>query len=157
MKSILGRVLLMVLGVSALCILGGCASSGVARLPSTDKIFITTADEEYFVAKKDLVIPYQPVGFLQYQVTKCAPCSPGIAGRYTSLEEAINQELVDLAKNKLQADAAINFQSSVTSTFDITLLLSAQAPYFAALLPCAYIFNMNMISMKAVAVKKKTQ
>lgn len=133
----------------------GCSNHGVARLPSVDQIFVTTAGEDAFVAKRRFVVPYQPVGILEYKVSKCAPCGATIPGQYGSLEEAMNEQLMILAKEKLGADAVVDFQASVVSSFDLAVEAAAATPYASILLPIAYLANTNTVTMKGLAVKKK--
>jgi len=143
--------------------LTGCATQhGVARLPDSDQIFVTTAKEKAFVSKKELTIPYQPVGIVEYRVSKCSPCQITMPAKYTALENAINKELVSLAKSKLGAEAVVNFEYEVWSTFDQyleTYAKFAANPYTAACvgmgIPTALLLNRNVVHMEGLAVKKK--
>jgi hypothetical protein len=143
----------------------GCSSLdwGVARLPDAKTLFISEAKEQSFVAKKSLVIPYQPVGFMGIRSDKFQACGGNLTGTYTSLERAINQELIDKARNELGGDAVINFKWTVTSSFQQYLeyynMVAQQNAYVAACvalgLPVAYVFNNNVVRMYGTVVKKK--
>jgi len=138
----------------------GCSTTnwGVARLPDARTLFVTQAQEESFVAKKDLVVPYQPVGFLEINTMKFQACGGNMTGMYTSLERAMANELVDKARQKLGAEAVINYKWSVKSSFQTYLQVVSQSSYCAPLLalglPGMYILNVNTVSMKGTAVKK---
>jgi len=155
MKNI--KIILFLVVVAGL-LLSSCAPKtywGVARLPDAREIFITTADEGVFVAKKDLVIPYQPVGFLEIKTEKIAPCQADMKGKYTSLEKAINTDLIEKAKKQLGGDAVIDFQWSASSTADGFLEAAAGNPYLTLSYPIVLLLNRNVISMKGTVVKQK--
>lgn len=142
--------------------LSACAPKtqwGVARLPDAREIFITTADEAVFVAKKELVIPYQPVGFLEIKSFQVAPCQSGMKHKYTSLEKAISKDLIDKARKELGGDAVIDFSWAATSTADTYLDMAASAgrasSFMMSLYPFALLGNQNIIEMKGTVVKKK--
>jgi hypothetical protein len=148
--------------VLAAVALMSCASTdwGVARLPDARTLFITTAKEQSFVAKKDLIIPYQPVGFLGIKTAKFQPCGGNLTGMYTSLERAMAQELIDKAKNELSGDAIIDMQWWVSSSYKDYLAAYAQMGsqvgiFYLVGLPAAYVFNFNVVDIRGTVVKKK--
>lgn len=155
---------LILLPVALTVLLGACAGVqwGVARLPDARELFITTAGESVFVARKDLVIPYQPVGFVEIRSVKNAACQSGMADKYTSLEKAISEDLIAKAHQELGGDAVVDFQWSVTSTADMWLeaaAILAADPYTSTFMmlmyPVALLGNQNIITMKGTVVKKK--
>lgn len=154
---------LILLPIALTVLLGACAGVqwGVARLPDARELFITTADESVFVAKKDLVIPYQPVGFVEIRSIKSAPCQSGMADKYTSLEKAISEDLIAKARQELGGDAVVDFQWSAMSTADMWLEAAAVSadPYTSSIMllsyPFALLANQNIITMKGTVVKKK--
>lgn len=136
--------------------LAACATVGVARLPDTDKLFITTASENSFVMKRDLVIPYQPLGLVEYSVPQLRPFQSDHVGLYRSLEVAINQHLVKIARDKLGADAVVDVKFEVTSSFKDSLPVLDKIPvagwvgmFFTGL------FNVNTVRVTGLAVKMK--
>ena len=140
----------------------GCSSTdwGVARLPDARTLFITTAKEQSFVAKRDLVIPYQPVGFLGISAKKFQPCGGNLTGMYTTLERAMAQDLIDKAKNELGGDAVIDMRWWVTSSFKSYLEMYSQTGgkgglIYLAGLPAAYVMNYNVVDIRGTVVKKK--
>jgi hypothetical protein len=155
--------IVMLLSLSVLYF--GCSSVdwGVARLPDAKTLFISTAVEQSFVAKKSLVIPYQPVGFMGIRADKFQACGGNLTGTYTSLERAINQELIDKARNELGGDAVIDFKWDVSSSWQRYLeayqMTSQHNIYIGAIMmigmPFAYVLNSNTVRMYGTVVKKK--
>lgn len=133
----------------------GCVNWGVARLPDANMLFITTAEEEAFVSKKKFVVPYQPIGILEIRKSQCSPCNGTMTGKYSSLDIAINKQLIEKARDQLGGEAVTAFEPQVSSTFDVFLKAAKQNPYFTYFLPFAYIFNWNYVQMKGVVAKKK--
>ncbi len=138
-----------------LIFLSACTSYGVARLPSRNTLFVSTADEEPFIAKGDLSYPYQPVGFVEVSSIECAPCAGDMKGVYKTLEKKLNKELVQKAQREMGADAVIDLEWSAASSFSATVQQSASCPYAAITLPVAYVMNLNVVNLKGLAVKKK--
>ena len=156
---------LIVLAFTA-SLLVGCGSTqwGVARFPDARTLFITTANEDAFVAKRDLIIPYQPIGPMGLVTTKFQPCGGNLKGTYTSLERAIAGELIDKAKKELGGDAIINYEWSVSSSwqrFLATYSAFAQTgdvystAFLTVVAPFAYVLNSNTVMMQGLVVKKK--
>lgn len=152
----MNRIKVLILS-SAFAGITACATVGVARLPDTDKLFITTASENSFVMKHDLVIPYQPLGLVEYAVPQLRPFQSDHVGLYRSLEMAINQHLVKIAKEKLGADAVVDVKFEVRSSFKDSLPVLDKIPvagwvgmFFTSL------FNVNTVRVTGLAVKMKT-
>lgn len=159
-KKYLHFLLLLIVAASFV----GCATTwGVARLPDARSLFVTTAQEWAFVAKKDLVIPYQPVGLMEIYTKKFQVCGGNLKGMYTSLERGMGKELIDKARNVLGGEAVIGYKWDVTSSYETYLAIyqsAAQAnSYCGALvalgIPAAYVLNVNTVHMKGLVVKKK--
>ncbi|MBL8991876.1 MAG: hypothetical protein JNM63_00955 [Spirochaetia bacterium] len=142
--------------------LSSCATVGIARLPDTDKLFISTASEDSFVAKKDLVVPYQPLGFVEYYTPELRIFGANLVDQYKSLENAIAKQLVKSAVDKLGADAVVDFKFEVSSSFrDIYPYLSqlTGTPVIGIIgyigMGIAAFFNVNSVKITGMAVKKK--
>jgi hypothetical protein len=153
MKMKTSRALIL---LTAFLLLASCATVGVARLPDTDKSFITTASDNSFVMKRDLVIPYQPLGLVEYSVPQLRPFQSDHVGLYRSLEMAINQHLVKIAREKLGADAVVDVKFEVRSSFKDSLPVLDKIPvagwvgmFFTGL------FNVNTVRVTGLAVKMK--
>lgn len=154
--------LLTLASVAFMFALSSCATVGIARLPDTDKLFISTASEDSFVAKKDLVVPYQPLGFVEYYVPEVRLFGANLVDQYKSVENAIAQQLVKSAVEKLGADAVVDFKFEVKSSYrDIYPALSqfASWPVIGILgyigMGITAFFNVNSVRITGMAVKKK--
>jgi hypothetical protein len=88
----------------------GCASWGIARLPSKQQLFVSTSPEDGFVLSGDLDYPYQPLGYVAVDSVEFTPCSflDPLKQAYRSLEKVLSDKLVEKAKNEMGADGVIN-------------------------------------------------
>ncbi len=142
---------------------------GIARLPSTEKMIISTASEEAFVSQKNLVVPYQPLGFVEYRGNRLSPFGWGSVPQYENLESVIQQEVVDNATKKLGADALINVKFKIVSSYKQyeKVFYGDLGPFFnfpvigwVFSIPnwivsgFVMLFNVNTVSFEAMAVKK---
>lgn len=126
-------VVLLVLVVAASSFMG-CSSIGLARLPSNDKLFISTSTENGFVLGGQLDYPYQPLGFVKVQTVKFTPCfmftphmlNP-LANAYVALEETLNEELASKASSDYGADGIIQLDWLVAPGFITTVRASGLA------------------------------
>lgn len=134
--------------------LTGCTSWGIARLPSKEALFVSGGSEDSFISRGELSYPYQPIGLVEASALDCAPCAGDMSGKYSSLEKVLNQQLVEKARREMGADAVIELKWSVVSSYDGALQIAAACPYGALMLPSAYLFNLNQVSVKGLAVKK---
>jgi len=134
--------------------LAGCASWGIARLPSKETLFVSSGSEDAFICRGELSYPYQPIGIVELSAMDCAPCAGDMPGKYKSVEKYLNQQLVEKAKREMGADAVIELKWSVISSYDSAVQAAVASPYRVLMIPGAYMFNMNNVSVKGLAVKK---
>jgi hypothetical protein len=163
------NLLVLIFGLAFLATLSSCASMvGIARLPSSDKLIISTASEDAFVAQKTLVVPYQPLGFVEYRGSRFSPFGWGNIPQYASLESVIQKEVVENATRKLSADGLINTKFKIVSSFkeyervfytgpirdffNIPLIGWALSPINWIFTGFAMLFNVNVVSLEAIAV-----
>ena len=106
-------IMLITLVVLAL-LLVSCTSTGLARLPSNKKLFISTSSENGFVLSGTLAYPYQPIGYVKVRSIQLTPCSRRLSSAYKALEKTMVEQLATKAVNDYGADAIINMDWSVT-------------------------------------------
>ena len=101
-----------------------CTSTSLARLPSNDKLFISTASENAFIASgNQLEFPYQPIGYIKITQKHLTPYmflpskSSYIRAKYSSLENTLMTKLSDKAVTQLGADGIINLKWNVIPGF----------------------------------------
>jgi hypothetical protein len=121
------RVFLLAL-IGASLFLSSCASIALARLPSNDKIFISQASENGFVAAGKLDYPYQPIGYINVEQSHLlAPGKDELEVKYGALEKTLVKELTKTALAKWGIDAIINLKWEVIPGLFTTVRITGLA------------------------------